>query len=855
MLEKICNLNELLRQNSVIVTPNARLTKSLIERIATAQETKKCWPTPSIQPFNIYLQHIWQQYYATNFDGEPRTILSDFEDDYIWLKCINEKQQHTLHSPNLALNIKQAWGNCKDWLVQPFSSQFHLNPETRFFINIVEKYLQKKKTKLHTKELLEEVTQLLQQKKISLPTYFIFALFDEFTPAQQQLIDTIAQYHPHTQLYLFDEPSPADQKIYRVSCSDEDNEIKVVTQWLHQQSHTAPSKTIAVVAPQLQNIRDKLERQLLSYFKPEDFNISLGKSLNTYELSHTCLALLTIADKYISQDTLHCLAYSSYVKDAHKEKQLRGKIFQKLNKLSEPFYNRNQVLNDFEDTSLKYPLKNSINLLSENKQQPFSHWLTTFEKVLVEMGFPGEHALSSEEYQIHNRLMLLLKDLKKYIADPTPCELHSALELLQWNLNKVIFQPQASSSTKIHILGWLEALGLPFDAIWIMGVDEQTLPQKLNPSPFIPFEIQQSLQMPHASDQRENVLTDKHIQRLSKQSSEIIFSHAIEADGAERQICHPCLQFNEIKLNEIVMVQSQQFTNFTTSFQPNYQIPFKSSGVVKGGSYLVKEQAQCPFRAFTKFRLNIKDAPAKTIGLTPLEKGVLLHSALEHLWQQLQDQKNLIELSEQNKLLVLIENTIDRTLSSLKKKKPYTFQSLFTQLEKNRLKRIVEKYLIQEMQRAPFQIYKLEYQTDFQIGSATLSLRIDRIDETEDGSLVAIDYKTGQTTISEWFEDRLLEPQLPMYALSEQNISSLLYAQLHQRAIQNKGLTNEAAMASSTIHDIAKYDISWEEQKMMWYEKISYLLSEFLTGNSLPTPHKKNLCDRCQYSNLCGLNR
>jgi ATP-dependent helicase/DNAse subunit B len=191
----------------------------------------------------------------------------------------------------------------------------------------------------------------------------------------------------------------------------------------------------------------------------------------------------------------------------------------------------------------------------------------------------------------------------------------------------------------------------------------------------------------------------------------------------------------------------------------------------------------------------------------------------------------------------------------LKKKKPYTFQSLFTQLEKNRLKRIVAKYLTQEMQRTPFQIYKLEYQTDFQTESATLSLRIDRIDQTEDGNLVAIDYKTGQTSISEWFDDRLLEPQLPMYALSEQNITSLLYAQLHQRAIQNKGITNEATMASSTIHDIAKYDIQWEEQKKVWYEKVSSLLSEFLVGNSCPTPHKKNLCDRCQYSNLCGLNR
>ena len=46
----------------------------------------------------------------------------------------------------------------------------------------------------------------------------------------------------------------------------------------------------------------------------------------------------------------------------------------------------------------------------------------------------------------------------------------------------------------------------------------------------------------------------------------------------------------------------------------------------------------------------------------------------------------------------------------------------------------------------------------------SLSLRIDRIDQTADKKQILIDYKTGDANPREWFTERLLSPQLPLYS-------------------------------------------------------------------------------------------
>ena len=65
-----------------------------------------------------------------------------------------------------------------------------------------------------------------------------------------------------------------------------------------------------------------------------------------------------------------------------------------------------------------------------------------------------------------------------------------------------------------------------------------------------------------------------------------------------------------------------------------------------------------------------------------------------------------------------------------------------------------------------------------------MNLKLDRIDELEDGARVVLDYKTGQVTPARWFGDRPEDPQLPLYGVAAQQaggdgpVAAVAFAQI-----------------------------------------------------------------------------
>ena len=137
-----------------------------------------------------------------------------------------------------------------------------------------------------------------------------------------------------------------------------------------------------------------------------------------------------------------------------------------------------------------------------------------------------------------------------------------------------------------------------------------------------------------------------------------------------------------------------------------------------------------------------------------------------------------------------IQEAVAQALKESFKGKPEP-QAGLLEIEKQRLIDLIAEWLTKtEMSRIPFRIVQLEEELLAQIGPLQIKTIIDRVDQLEDGSLVILDYKTGAVQADLLLGERLLEPQLPIYAIinSEREADGVAFAQLRRGACKLIGV-------------------------------------------------------------------
>jgi ATP-dependent helicase/nuclease subunit B len=179
-------------------------------------------------------------------------------------------------------------------------------------------------------------------------------------------------------------------------------------------------------------------------------------------------------------------------------------------------------------------------------------------------------------------------------------------------------------------------------------------------------------------------------------------------------------------------------------------------------------------------------------------------------------------------------------------------------LEKKRLSYLIYEWLKIEKERPPFKLMTNEKTVEFSLGPLSLSMRVDRIDQLEDGSKFILDYKTGkQNEIGSWFGDRPEEPQLPLYALLDPlNTSGITFAQVHTGEHCFKGVSDDVVDIKGVrqVTEIKQSDTkSWNEQLEQWRQTLTKLSTDFYEGEAKVDP--KDPPQTCQYCALKPLCR
>lgn len=485
-----------------------------------------------------------------------------------------------------------------------------------------------------------------------------------------------------------------------------------------------------------------------------------------------------------------------------------------------------------------------------SRQSP-SRWAGHFVEQLHGLNWPGPRALDSHEHQQVKQFYEVIEQLSNLDQLQQPLSAREAIKALAKLLANTHFQAQTPASP-ISILGALEGAALHFDHCWVMGLESNQWPPSASPNPLLPLALQRLLNMPHASADRELHYAKTLTQQFLRCAPHTVMSFAADPELSDASISSLLQKLPKVALNELVDIQSSPIKVWKQQqHQPQMLCKQSDTGAsthrhwlqTQGGSAIFQLQAQCPFMAFAQLQLGIREPLPPSLGLNAIERGTLLHDALEYLWKPLQSQQQLIDLTDES-LQQCIHNAIEGALAPwLERRQDLGYR--YFKLEAQRLQALLNQWLEQEKQRPPFFIEGLEQKVELSLWGIDLTLRLDRLDRTDNNELILIDYKTGSPALNSLANVPPAEPQLPLYAVSLQqesnnneqqsSVCAVAFAQINikKQAMLGFGELQSTITGIQSPENYRQQSLpNWQELVQRWQSSLAQLAHSFLEGEA-----------------------
>ena len=863
-----------LNEETIVLTPNRRLSAHLHKLYQEYQKDnhKIVWETPRILPILSWLPQLLK--------STQILLLNPIQEQYLWEDILLNAniQTQLLQISETADLARSAWGLLKQWQVDLQHPLFDMSEDYSIFHEWKNRFqeLCEKEYFLDTASLPDLLIPDIEANQITLPKQIFLYGFLEYSPQLNHLLKTCESSGSKIINITAEIFNKTTQYI---SLLDQESEIVTIARWAKFKLQKNPQAKIGCVFLTLENIRDRVKQVFSEVFFDNEstvtssFNISAGKSLSQYPIIKAGLQLLKISQPIITYEIFTYIFTTPFMGEAETERLQRAYSLRSLdlNNISvihllnlgkddntEPYLSLRKNCPHFIKRIKKF-----FSLLSAaEEKKSYTEWANQFHALLTALGWPGERSLNSEEYQVVESWLKLLTEFKSldHVAKQ-PTKIYHALHMLTKMTKNQIFQPKTPEAP-IQVLGILEAAAMPFDYLWIAGLDDATWPPQSKPNPFIPKSLQRELKMPHATAEREFLFCQMLMLQFQQSTRHLILSHATQNEELILQPSPLIKSFTPISLDELQLptyysISEKIFTAKKMEYLCDENAPALSSDeILRGGISVLKDQALCPFKSFSTWRLHAHETENPLPGLRAKDRGNLVHKLLEIIWNQLKNHETLVSLT-QNELTILIEESIDQTFQLIPNF--YTELKIFSSLEKIRLKKLMIDWLEIEKNRPPFKIIVNENSVPFTIGPLSLKLKIDRIDELACGKKLIIDYKTSKNNeIHHWLSDRPQDPQLPLYSLTNPgDACGITFAQVCVGEHQFKGLShyNLEIPGIKLYSDIKKNTaMTWTEQLDQWKTVLTQLSVAFYSGDAAVNPKDALTCTRCRLNALCRVN-
>jgi probable DNA repair protein len=900
---------------ATVVTANTRASRYLLRQCDRGRAGGNgTWLTPSLLPLNAWLDELWRT--AQVCGAMNRTLLGPAQQQALWSQIIEGGPPSAASgSKRLAQLAVQAWELVHAYDIPLRFAQFFGPVEAASFLSWAAAYGDHLAAKGWADAAMEIDLLLprLSALKEWLPKRMAFVGFDSFTPQQRRLMSALESQSVALTVVTAEPGSETAEGLHTqpvrvIKLADRAAELRNAATWARAHLERDPGIQAGVVVAGLSEIRGQVEQAFSAVLHPEQFfsvrdisqpafDISLGRPLADYPIVHSALTFLRLLPGPLSLAEFSGWLRSPYFGALGQQVYARALLDQSLAETLRPSVTLEAIMQAARkiQTPAATELIRQLRPAGELAKRPPQHaqpqrmlgtperarplrpglWLDELAKALSAAGWPGEGggiSLSSEEHQAREAWEDLLSEVGSLELVEPAMNLPQVIERLLEAASAKIFKPE-NQSAPVQVMGELEAGGSAFDALWIAGWSDSDWPRRHAPNPLIPIALQREYNLPHHSAAAELAFARAVTGRLLASAPEVVVSWPAAEEDRELRASPliRCLGVtSDADATRIVSPAkglAELFPAVALEAVSDDRGPMVAADELRSHSVRILErQSNCPFRAFVELRLLASERQPREEGLAATERGKLVELALQRAWEQLGDRFTLENCGDA-RLQEIIGAAVDEALRECKLQLGDQWEARYFALERERLCALLREWLQFERSREDFEV--IAHQRDIQLELAGLPLRgrLDRLDRLRDGSLVIIDYKTGQQALgpSQWRTPRPVQPQLPSYAVAlasggaEQHspnpapaIAAVAFALVNRGDCRMTGLGERPEILGRKK---AARGEGLRESLASWRPELESLARDFMNGDARIAPRRASTCDDtyCHLQAVCRM--
>jgi len=383
----------------------------------------------------------------------------------------------------------------------------------------------------------------------------------------------------------------------------------------------------------------------------------------------------------------------------------------------------------------------------------------------------------------------------------------------------------------LHVLDRIDDLGPGYGAIWIMGMSRSKWPPRPRPNPLLPRELQRKLAIPWATLEDCRERSRRSIARAARLAPEVVFSYspadeedvALPSAAIEAWLDNPVAPLTPSSRRVVAGVP------VTLETVPESIRPLARRRL-SGGASLLNLQASCPLRAFIDFRLHARPPQSLGRGVSPALRGQILHRAAAALLPAGMSSSILAAMPQSRRIERIGECARRAVFAEFED--AGVWLTTLSRFERERVEHALHALLTGEDERGEFAVMDVERDVSLTVAGYEIRARIDRIDETVEGGVAVIDYKTGRTVSRPcWFDERHADYQLPLYALAlGSDVGAIVLCSIGPDGCVYRGYWPEQGTFPGRSEKLPDAR-SWDAQLARWRAEIENLVTAFAAGD------------------------